>query len=168
MADDMGREIIERARPRQFCTFELAGRLYGVDILDVKEISPQTCFTPIFHAPAVVKGYVNIRGMIHLVVNLRGLLGLEDVPKTGQTKLVIFKPTVGEAFGVLVDRIGDVVEVMEDEIEDRRQADKGPPESGEQRGEGRNLVIGVSKLEKQLLIVLNARFFLDAINIKGR
>ena len=113
---------------RKFCTFYLAGRLYGVDILHVKEISSVVRFTPIYHAPREVMGFVNIRGQIHLVLDLQMLLGQEqevEAEAGGRSLLVIFKPVVGESFGVLIDRIGDVVEIAEDEIEDRA-ASKSP------------------------------------------
>ncbi|MBF0525581.1 MAG: hypothetical protein HQK56_10850, partial [Deltaproteobacteria bacterium] len=51
-------EVFETERKRQFCSFWLSGRLFGVDILDVKEINSEITFTPIFHASKEVKGYV--------------------------------------------------------------------------------------------------------------
>jgi chemotaxis signal transduction protein len=147
----------------QLCTFNLADRLYGVDIADVKEISPWLTFTPVFHAPKVVKGYVNIRGRIHLVINLRSLLGLEEI-QGEETRLVLFKPSTGEAFGVLVDCVGEVVNVCEDEIVDRRHKKLGPPDGDEQRQGKKGLVRGICKLPERLLVVLNAKSFLEAIN----
>ncbi|OGQ94116.1 MAG: hypothetical protein A2521_13485 [Deltaproteobacteria bacterium RIFOXYD12_FULL_57_12] len=153
---------------RKFCTFYLAGRLYGVDILHVKEISSVVRFTPIYHAPREVMGFVNIRGQIHLVLDLQMLLGQEqevEAEAGGRSLLVIFKPVVGESFGVLIDRIGDVVEIAEDEIEDRRKTDEAPPDSGDRRNEGGNLVCGVCKLDSGLLIALNAKRFLEAVQV---
>ena len=55
----------------RYCTFRLSGRLYGVDIEDVKEINTEVNFTPIFHASREIKGYINIRGQIYLLLDLR-------------------------------------------------------------------------------------------------
>ncbi len=81
---------------RQFCTFWLSGRLFGVQILDVKEIHPEVAITPIFHAPRTVKGYVNIRGQVYLILDLRPMLGFESCEVDRKSCLVIFKTTVGE------------------------------------------------------------------------
>lgn len=147
----------------QMCTFRMAGRLFGVDILDVKEVSENIDITPIYHAPTTVRGYMNIRGQILLVVDLREIFGFEVAKKLPPTsKVVIFKSTVDEPFGILVDSIGDVVEVARNRIVDRRLDEK--PESGNQhhnlRKARKDLVLGVCPLEKELLLALNARSIL--------
>ena len=101
----------------KFVTFWIHDELFGVDILDVKEVTPVMKITPIFHAPDEVRGYVNIRGEIHLVINLRFLLDLPQHEITAETRIVIFKPTIAEPFGILVDRVGDVLEVDSGSIE---------------------------------------------------
>lgn len=147
---------------RQFCTFWLSNRLFGVDILHVKEITSELEFTPVFHAPSEVKGYVNIRGQIHLVIDLRLLLGFEnkDIMKT--SKVILFKPEVGESFGMLVDRIGDVLEISEDEMERERSKDQNELEESE-KSRGMYLKEGVCKLKDQLLIILSAKNLLTSI-----
>ena len=145
---------------QQFSTFYLADRLFGVNILNVKEITPETSFTPIFHAPPEVKGYVNIRGQVHLVLDMRLLLGLNSRDVDNQSRVVLFKPEVGDDFGVLVDRIGDVVNVEEGNIEERRQEEQ---ESDLPERRNAHLGVGVCKLEKELLVLLDSRQFLATI-----
>jgi len=145
-------------KKRQFCTFKLGERLFGVDILDVKEINPDVAFTPIHHASPEVKGYVNIRGQIHLILDLRLMLGHAPSEINEKSRLVLFKPQVGNAFGVIVDRIGDVLEVDESMIEDRRRKEEGAPDGIERRSLA--LGVGVCKLEQGLLVILNSRHLL--------
>lgn len=147
----------------QLCTFSLAGQLFGVNILHVKEITTDVIITPIFGAPKTVKGYVNIRGQVHLVLNLQQLLGYDRNESAESSQVVLFKPKVGESFGVLVDRIGDVVEVNHTQIENRRRRDEGNFEGREQRQISTDLVIGISRLRDTLLVVLNPGRFLPAI-----
>ncbi len=156
-------ERSESEKKRQICTFHVEDRLMGVDILDVKEVNTETEFTPIFHAPRAVKGYVNIRGQIHLILDLRIILGLEEKPMDETNRLVLFKHRVGENFGILVDRIGDALEVGEDLIEDRRKTDRGAPNAGERRT--LDAAGGVCKLKQGLLIILNAGNLLKSIEI---
>ena len=134
---------------RRFCSFWIADSLYGIDILDVKEINSDVALTPIFHAPAQVRGYVNIRGQVHLVIDPRAPLGLPLDPILTGKMLIIFKPSVGEACAMLVDRIGDIVEISTDRFEeDAAAASEGPA-----------LTVGVCKLDGQLLVALNPRGF---------
>ncbi|MBF0550119.1 MAG: chemotaxis protein CheW [Deltaproteobacteria bacterium] len=156
-------EIFETERKRQFCSFWLSGRLFGVDILDVKEINSEITFTPIFHASKEVKGYVNIRGQIHLVIDLRLLLGFERADDVEGRRLIIFKTKVGEPFGVQVDRIGDVVEVTEGQIEQRTKVD----DKLDRIVDSGDVIEGVCKLKDRLLVILNAKSFLRIIE-KGR
>ena len=148
-------------KTRQICTFSIDDRLLGVDILDVKEINTETDFTPIFHAPREVRGYVNIRGQIHLILDLRLIMDLPEKPIDAKSRLVLFKPTVGDNFGALVDRIGDVMEISGGMVEDRRKADAGVPEAGDRRG--LDMGGGVCKLEDGLLIILEATHLLNRV-----
>ena len=138
---------------RQFCTFLAGDHLFGVDILDVKEIYTEIDFTPISHAPKQVKGYVNIRGHIHLILDLRLLLEFESKKTDEASRLVLFKPGVGESFGVLVDRIGDVLEVDETQIEYYQETEFGVS----------CLKSGVCKLKNALLVILNSENLLKSV-----
>ena len=153
------REIGEHSSYKQFCTFHIAGRLFGVDILDVKEINSETSFTTIYHAASEIDGYVNIRGVIHLILDLAMLLGLTPTDKADTKKLVIFKPAVAPNFGVLVDGIGDVVRVAENEIDTRIKAEDYFAGQDEHKAKAMDLMNGVCKLKKQLLVILDAGKF---------
>lgn len=147
----------------KFCTFWLSGRLFGVDILKVKEINRELDFTPIFHAPKEVKGYVNIRGQIHLVLDLRLLLGFESRELDNSSCMVIFKQSVAEPFGVLVDKVGDVVEVEESSIEERSNTEETITRDAEGLTDVNNLIEGVCKLDDNLLVILSAKNLLSTI-----
>ena len=142
-----------------FCTFRTAGRLYGVPVLDVKEVTAETRTIRIPHAPAEVLGLVNIRGHVFLALNLAALLALKDHPLPTDSQLVIFKPTVGANFGIIVDQIGDIVRVTSDRIEPF-SADQRAGLDHNDRG---TFVSSVCKLEDQLLLILDPRKFLPCI-----
>jgi len=162
----MEKEVVETPI-RQFCTFRINGRLYGVDIRDVKEVCPQAGFTPIFHAPRAVKGYLNIRGRIYLLLDLRRILGLEDKAPDEASRVILFKPETGENFGILVDNIADIVTADHAQIENRRKQDRALPEGAERRGA--DIAQGICKMEKELLVMLNAGNLLNiAADLKIR
>ncbi len=146
----------------RYCTFRLAGRLYGVDIKDVKEINTEISYTPIFHASQEIKGYINIRGQIYLLLDLRKIFGFADKEIDEVSRVVLFMPQVGEPCGVLVDSIEDVVTVNEKMIEERRNKDQQVPEGTERRAADAGE--GVCKLDNELLIILNAERLLSAVS----
>lgn len=141
-----------------YCTFRVAGRLFGVPIRDVREVTTETKSTRIPHAPPEVAGYVSIRGHIHLALDLRRLLGLPAGTKGQDHRLVLFQPLVGSAFGVLVDEVGDIVTVDEAQSEDL--ATSTAELSVAERA---HLVTRLCKLPDELLAVLDPRRFLPLV-----
>ncbi len=143
------------------CTFWLSDRLFGVNILDVKEVGSDIKLTPIFHANTKVSGYVNIRGNIHLIIDLRKLMNCDASEISASSRIILFKDKIGESFGVLVDKIGDVVSIESSKIEYRKKGD-GLAEGSDKKSEA-ELGLGVYKLEKRLMLLLNSKSFLSAI-----
>jgi len=143
----------------QFSSFYLADNLYGLNIKDIKEINNETVFTSIPHAKREVRGYVNIRGQIYLIFDLRIMLGFDPIEVNDQSKIILFKPHVGASFGVLIDRIGDVIEVDHGDVEQR--------EHHENQGAAMRVVAGTCKLEDELLTILDATLFLETESDKN-
>ncbi|WP_161602498.1 chemotaxis protein CheW [Tautonia marina] len=148
------------ASPRLFCTFRLAGGLFGVDLLDVKEITAETTTTRVAHAPDEVLGLVNIRGHIYLALDLRRLLGLPASGVAAESRLVLFKPSVGAAFGVMVDEIADIQAADPGLIDPFSRADLPGDGPGAVRVE---LIESVIRLADELLVVLAPRRFLPVV-----
>ena len=146
----------EEQPQRLFCTFRLGEQLFGVDVREVKEVNTETCFTRIHHAPPQVLGYVNLRGQIYLVLDLRQLLGLTAAQVGSDSRLLIFKPSVGEAVAGLVDRIGDIVTLENSQIERWNPGQDSDGLPGD-------LIGGVAQLAEELLLVLTAGRFLQVI-----
>jgi chemotaxis signal transduction protein len=147
-----GKPPVGPAKP--YCTFRLGEGLFGIDIGLVHSVNLPPTLTPIPHAPAIVRGYANLRGQIQLVMDIKRLLGFGPIEMTPETRLVLFQPIADEVFGVLVDRIGDIARLRPDQIEKRR-----PPElPGTDEAElDEELLSGVGKLDGELLILLDAR-----------
>ncbi|MCK5684662.1 chemotaxis protein CheW [bacterium] len=157
-------ENITNDKKRQFCTFWISDRLYCVNILEVKEIITEIQFTPIPHAPEEIKGYVNIRGEIFLILGLSKLLGFEEKKLDENSKLLIFKTSVIESFGILVDRLGDIAEVGEEMIEENRKSETGT--SLEKASSLENIISGTCKLKDRLMVILTAEKLLNAVKEK--
>jgi purine-binding chemotaxis protein CheW len=149
----------------QFCSFWVGERLFGVDILDVKEVNTDMTFTPVFHAPPVVRGLINIRGQIYLILDLRRILGYEPDDALAGKRIILFKPHIAEPFGILVDRIGDVIPARANQIETTVGDPSAPPDG--KCGPDRGPQVGICKLQDDLMVILNPRRFLNAISGGG-
>jgi len=129
----------------QFCTFYLDKLLFGVELKGVQEVIRSLGMTKVPLAPAVVSGLINLRGQIVTAVDLRRRLELEPRPADLLAMNVVVRSEDG-LVSLLVDEIGDVVEVDEDTFEP-------PPET--LRGSVRTIILGVHKLNDRLLHVLD-------------
>ncbi len=145
-------------------TFRLAGRLFGVDIHDVKEVVQDVALTPVSHAPPAVSGLVAIRGQIHLIVDLRVIFGFDQEPPSKDSRLVLFRAAVDEPFGILVDATDAVRVIATAEIVDRRRRQDRPPAAvGDRRRSAPDIGIGVCPLDEGLIVILHARGILGAL-----
>lgn len=130
---------------RQFVTFYLNGHLFGVDVVHVQEVIREQAMTRVPLAPLVVSGLINLRGQIVLAIDLRRRLGLAQ--RAGDASVMNLVAHTGDGpVSLLVDEIGEVIEVGADVFENSPDTLKGVH---------RELVEGVYKLKSQLLIALN-------------
>ncbi|HWB10977.1 MAG TPA: chemotaxis protein CheW, partial [Pirellulales bacterium] len=130
---------------RQVCTFYLDGLFLGVDVQQVQEVIRYHEMTRVPRAPHVVEGLINLRGQIVTAIDLRRRLELTD-RSNGQLPMNVVVRTSDGVVSLLVDEIGDVLEVDEDAFE-------RPPET--LQGVARELIQGTYKLKDQLLLLLD-------------
>ena len=67
-----------KPQTKQFATFYLDGRLYGIEVMQVQEVTQPMTATPVRLAPRYVKGLINLRGQIATAIGLRELFDLES------------------------------------------------------------------------------------------
>lgn len=132
---------------QQYCTFYVQGVLFGVEVETVQEVIRHLEMTGVPLAPAVVAGLINLRGQIVTAIDLRRRLGVHDRLE-GELPMNVVVRTGDGAVSLLVDEIGDVVEVHECDFE-------AAPEN--LANTSRELIRGVYKLKKELLLVLDTQ-----------
>jgi purine-binding chemotaxis protein CheW len=139
---------------QQYCTFYLGDQCFGLDVLRVQEIIRQQAMTCVPLAHRVVRGLINLRGQIVTAIDLRRRLDLPDRAEDCEAINVVVHTDNG-AVSLIVDEIGDVVDVTVQPFE-------RPPET--LSGPARELVEGVYKLPGKLLLILNPDL---AVSIPG-
>jgi len=139
------------ADERQLCTFYVEKLFCGVDADKVQEIIRYQDLTRIPLAPPVIQGLINLRGQIVTAIDLRLRLLLERRPADKFPMNVVVHTNDG-IVSLLVDEIGDVLEIPEESFE-------SPPET--MTGLARELVRGVYKLEDKLLLYFDVNKVAD-------
>lgn len=128
----------------KYCSFKVGELLFGIDVQDVQEVLRYQEITRVPLAPPVVRGLINLRGQIVTAVDMRRQLNMEDRP-AGVLPMNVIVRTREDPISLLVDEIGDVIEVDPEGFEDI------PPTVS---GVVRELMTGVHKLSDSLLLVL--------------
>jgi purine-binding chemotaxis protein CheW len=130
---------------RQYATFTAGGLFLGIEVLRVQEVLRYLEMTRVPSAPEVIQGLINLRGQIVTAVDMRVRMGL---PRRidGEPPMNVVVRSDDGAVSLLVDEIGDVVEVTADAYE---------PTPDNLPREHRELIEGVYKLEGRLLLVLD-------------
>jgi purine-binding chemotaxis protein CheW len=121
--------------------------LVGVKVEEVQEVHSGSELTPVPLAPVFVSGLLNLRGEIVTAVDLRRCLQVGERP-TDQRPVNLILRTDDGCVSLLVDEVGDVMEVDEQDAE-------APPRT--LRGRSRELITTVYKLEGRLLLVLDTK-----------
>src|SRR5262249_58531769 len=111
----------------------------------VQEVIRYQEMTRVPLAPPVVRGLINLRGQIVTAIDLRRRLELTDRP-ADQLPVNVVVHTDDGAVSLLVDEIGDVLEVREKLFE-------RPPDT--LKGAGRGLIRGAYKIGNQVLLILD-------------
>lgn len=130
---------------QQFCTFLLDGHFFGTPVSQVQEVIQHQEMTRVPLAPEVVAGLINLRGQIVPALDLRRRLGMAARPADRLPMNVVVRTSDG-AVSLMVDEIGDVIEVAQESFEQ-------PPEN--LQGLAREVVLGVYKLSGKLLLALD-------------
>lgn len=138
------------ATQKTYCTFKLGELFFGVEVLDVQEVIREQWMTTVPLSSPEIRGLMNLRGQIVTAIDLRKRLQLPDHERQATMNVVVRGPE--GAVSLLVDEIGDVLELSEQQFEP-------PPETLE--GIPRELIGGAYKLDNQLLLVLNTDRVLD-------
>jgi len=107
---ETGRSDNERssALPTQFISFAIGDDQYGVDIMAVREIKGWSEITHLPKQPEYVRGVLNLRGAIVLIVDLRCRFG-QGLTEATPLHIVIIVQVGTRQVGLLADRVLDIV-----------------------------------------------------------
>jgi purine-binding chemotaxis protein CheW len=139
----------------QFLTFMLAGEMFGINILAVKEIIEYHGVTDVPMMPPSVRGVINLRGAVVPVADLQACFGRAPTEVGRRTCIVIVETSnagTQQVVGVVVDSVSAVMDIPASEIEP-------PPSFG--TGIRTEFVQGMGKVKGRFVILLNVNQVLN-------
>ncbi|MCZ7384552.1 MAG: chemotaxis protein CheW [Candidatus Methanoperedens sp.] len=147
MAEKQPRDAKTRSSDElQLVVFNIGREEFGVEIVRVQEIIRMTSITGIPQAPDYIRGIINLRGRIIVVLNLNVIMGMETREQDENTRIIV--ANIDETvMGFIVDSVSEVIRLPEKNVEPAPAVIAGKI--------GTEYVMGVGKMEDRLLILLD-------------
>jgi len=139
------------ADAKQLVTFQLGEELYGINIMDVKEIVRVQAIRAIPNAPMYVEGIFNLRSEIIPIINLHKRFHLKKLASSEEDELLsgfVILDIDGMKLGIIIDRISRVITIEKEDIQP-------PPQMFS--GIGAEYIMGVVRQDQGYLIILDIR-----------
>lgn len=116
-----GTEAPDAAKAGKYLTFTLGPESYGIHIMKVQEIVGFMTITRVPRTPEFIRGVINLRGKVIPVIDLRRRFGMEAIPDTARTCVIvvrIFQNDSPITMALVVDAVSEVLDIRQDQIED--------------------------------------------------
>ena len=100
----------------RYSVFNISDRLFGIEILYVKEVLKNPIITKLPNVKPQLMGVFNLRGTIIPLIDLRIILGLERSGEKGSELLLLLEKDTS-MLGVLVEKVLDFVNIEDIKIQ---------------------------------------------------
>lgn len=142
---------MRNAEEGQYLTFQLAGEMFAIGILNIKEIIEYGQITAVPMMPEFVRGVINLRGQVVPVIDLQVRFGRDSTAVNKRTCIVIVEVATGEDgerqdIGVVVDAVSEVLGIAAEDIE------RAPSFGARIR---QDFISGMGKVDGKFVIILN-------------
>jgi purine-binding chemotaxis protein CheW len=141
----------ERPIEGGYVTMTIGGQLFGIPVLQVRDVLGPQRLTKIPLAPVEVAGSLNLRGRIVTAVDVRTRLGMPARPE-GMKGMSVVVDLNGEQYSLLIDQVGEVLTLDPASFE-------GNPPTLDPRW--RDISRGIYRLQGQLLVVIDIAALLN-------
>jgi len=128
-----------------FVTMAVMNQLFGIPVLQVRDVLGPQKITRVPLAPPEVLGALNLRGRIVTAIDVRIRLG-QPPRATDAQGMSIVVDHVGELYSLIVDKVGEVMSLP-------ASAHEKNPATLDPQWQG--VCDGIYRLEDQLLLVLD-------------
>ncbi len=136
----------------QLVVFNINTEEFGVEIKNVQEIIRMANITEIPRAPPYVKGIINLRGRIVVVISLHSIMGMQNREHDANTRIIV-ADVDGTVMGFIVDSVSEVTRLSAKNVE------QAPAVIADRIGT--EYLRGVGKINGRLLILLKLDMILS-------
>ncbi len=136
----------------QLVIFKLGTEEFAVDIMQVQEIIRIPEITRIPKSPEYIKGVINIRGKIIVVMDLDSRFNMNKNEITDESRIIVVDID-GTVAGIVVDSVSEVIRMDGENVDDT-------PEVIAQKINA-DYLKGVGKIDDRMLILLNLEHILS-------
>ncbi|WP_151705331.1 chemotaxis protein CheW [Nitrincola alkalilacustris] len=116
-ADSGRRSEKEEIVYHQWATFRVKQELFGIDVMQVKEVLRFVEITPVPGADASVLGIINVRGNVVTVIDTRRLFKLPEVDYNDDTRIIVVELNDKEVIGLVVDSVDEVINLPQNRVD---------------------------------------------------
>lgn len=102
---------------QEFVTVHVADQILGVGVKEIQDVFAIQHLTPVPGAKAEIAGILNLRGRIVTAIDARVRLGLGPREEGYHGTMAVGVEYKGEAYGILVDRVGEVLRLKDSDFE---------------------------------------------------
>ncbi len=154
-AENNKRSNQEEVVYHQWATFKVDNELYGVDVIQVKEVLRYSEVTPVPGSDYFIQGIINLRGNVVTVIDTRQMFGLMPHTPDDDTRIIVVEYNEQEVVGLVVDSVDEVINLPQNDI------DRAPSATGEETT--KRFVQGVCYYNNILIILLDLLKMLQSI-----
>ncbi len=129
----------------EYITVYVGEQLFGIPVTVVQDVFEVQSLTRVPLSVPEVRGVLNLRGRIVTAIDMRIRLGL-PTNEEGASRMAVGIEEGGEAFGLMVDSVGEVLSLQAQDVE-RSPANLDP--------RWQQVSSGVHRLENDLMVVLD-------------
>ncbi len=131
----------------QIVVVEIGSEKYGVQIEYVTSIVKLLNITRVPETKDFIRGVVNLRGDVIPVISTAKLFGLNtaDTDENDDSSRIVFLKIDGNNYGIIVDKVYEVVTLNKDEIEFSKDVED----------KSKTYILGVGRVSGNLVTVLD-------------
>jgi purine-binding chemotaxis protein CheW len=109
----MDRHLSNPERRSELLSIRIGSQEFAMDIRSIREIRGWIASTHLPHAPSYIKGMINLRGTVLVVIDLAERLGLR-AQEPNAASVVVVVENAERVAGLLVDAVCDIITVTDD------------------------------------------------------
>ena len=136
---------------KQYVIFKVGNEVYGVDIMNVREITEYKEIVVVPDVSDFIEGIINLRGNIIPIVNLKKKFNIKSEEMNSDVRVIVIS-IKNQQVGFVVDEASQVLRIKEENIEPAPDLIVGPD---------KKYIIGVGKIESGIALLLELEYILS-------